>query len=139
VRNVGERYGADQYLQVAVKTASRAQILVMLYEAAIRHVQKAAAAIERHDAAGKGLAIGKAHDIVSQLLVTLDHAGGGAIAANLERLYHFMTRELGQANLENSSARLRGVQKLLQTLLDGWKGAVAQVACDSIAPRPAPR
>ncbi len=120
-------YGANQYKQMQVKTANRGQILIMLYEAAIQNVKKAAAAIDRGDIAAKGLHIGKSHDIINELLATLDHNAGGDIARNLERLYNFMIEKLVKANIEKNKAPLLEVEKLLTTLLDGWRVAVEQV------------
>ena len=76
------------------------------------------------------MAIGKAHDIINELLNTLDFEVGGNIAKDLERLYNFMTEQLVKANLDSSKEPLQTVQKLLETLLEGWKGAV------DTAPRP---
>ncbi len=119
-------YGAKQYKQMAVKTANRGQILLMLYEAAIQNVKKASICIEKGDLAGKGVAIGKAHDIVNELLNTLDFEVGGDIARNLERLYNFMIEQLVKANMTNTKEPLNAVQKNLETLLDAWKVAVAE-------------
>jgi flagellar secretion chaperone FliS len=118
--------GANQYRQMQVKTASRGQILIMLYEAAIQNVKKASAAIDRKDLAAKGIHIGKVHDIVNELNNTLNFEIGGDVARNLERLYNFMTGQLIKANAENSKDPLASVQKLLETLLEGWRGAVAE-------------
>jgi flagellar protein FliS len=123
---MANNFGANQYKQTAVKTANRGQIVIMLYEAAIQNVKKAAVAIDQKDIPGKGVAIGKAHDIINELLNTLDFEVGGNIAKDLERLYNFMTEQLVKANLEISKEPLQTVQKLLETLLDGWKGAVNQ-------------
>jgi flagellar protein FliS len=123
---MGNNFGANQYKQTAVKTANRGQIVIMLYEAAIQNVKKAAVAIDQKDIPGKGVAIGKAHDIINELLNTLDFEVGGNIAKDLERLYNFMTEQLVKANMEISKEPLQTVQKLLETLLDGWKGAVNQ-------------
>ena len=119
--------GANQYRQMAIKTANRGQILLMLYEAAIQHVKKASACIDKRDIAGKGQHIGKAHDIINELLTTLDFEIGGEIARELERLYIFMVEQLIKGNIESSKEKLLVVQKLLTTLLDGWKVAVEQV------------
>ena len=102
-------------------------MLLLLYEAAIKYVKKATAAIQKKDIAAKGAAIIKAHDIINELMNSLDHNIGGNIARDLERLYNFMTEQLIQANLENSADKLTAVQKLLETLHEGWKGAVEQV------------
>lgn len=124
---MSSNYGANQYKQMAVKTANRGQLLIMLYEAAIQNVKKASLAIDKKDIAAKGLAIGKAHDIINELSITLDFEVGGDIARNLERLYNYMTELLVKANLESSRQHLETVQKLMETLLSGWKEAVNQV------------
>jgi flagellar secretion chaperone FliS len=114
------------YKQTAVTTANRGTILIMLYEAAIQNVKKAAIAIEKKDLAIKGTAIGKAHDIINELSNTLDFNVGGKIATDLDSLYSFMTDQLVKANIENNKEPLQNIQKLLETLLSAWKVAVEQ-------------
>ncbi|MCM0605054.1 MAG: flagellar export chaperone FliS [Xanthomonadaceae bacterium] len=116
----------NTYKQTAVTTASRGQILLMLYEAAIRNTKKAMESIEKNDMTAKGNAIGKVHDIVNELANTLDHKVAGNIATDLERLYNFMVEQLLKANLENSKDALQQVLKLLETLYSGWKVAVEE-------------
>lgn len=118
--------GHNQYKQTAVTTAGKGQVLLMLYEAAIRNCKRAMECMDKNDAAGKGLAIGKAHDIVNELTNTLDHKVGGNIAADLERLYNFMVEQLLKGNLDNNKEPIQQVTKLLETLLEGWRGAVEQ-------------
>lgn len=120
-------YGANQYKQTSIKTANRGQLLIMLYESAIRSVKKASDCIDKRDIPGKGHAILKAHDIVNELMNTLDFETGGEIAMNLERLYMFMSEQLVKANVENQKQPLQHVQKLMETLLEGWRVAVDQV------------
>lgn len=131
------KYGANQYKSMAVKTANRGQVLLMLYEAAIKHCKLATAAIDKKDLAAKGMSIGKVHDIVNELLNTLDFEAGGQISRDLERLYNFMTESLVKANLENNRELIDKVRGLLETLYDGWKGAVDQVNRGVAAPVPA--
>lgn len=120
-------YGANQYRQNNIKTANRGQILIMLYEAAVNYVKKATAALDQKDMAAKGQAIGKVHDIINELNSTLNFELGGNIARDLERLYNFMIEQLVKANATNTREPLLAVQKNLETLLDGWKKAVAEV------------
>jgi flagellar protein FliS len=127
-------HGANQYRQTSVKTANRGQLLIMLYEAAIKNVKKASDCIDRKDMAGKGTAIVKAHDIINELNNTLDFEVGGQVAKDLERLYFFMTDQLIKANLENAKEPLQQVQKLMETLLEGWRVAVDQVNRGQAAP-----
>jgi flagellar protein FliS len=119
--------GANAYKKAAVTTATPGQVLIMLYEAAIRYVKKAADCIDKKDNAGKGVAIGKVHDIINELNTSLNFEVGGDIARNLERLYNFMVDQLVQANAKNSKENLMNVQKNLETLLEGWRGAIEKV------------
>src|SRR3954462_7517551 len=109
-------YGSNQYKQTAVKTANRGQLLIMLYEAAIQNVKKATIATENKEYSKKGAAIGKAHDIINELLNTLDFEVGGSVARDLERLYNFIIEQLVKANIDNSIEKLKSVQKILETL-----------------------
>ena len=124
---MADNYGAKQYKNTSITTANRGQVLIMLYEGAINSVKKATVCLEKKDIAGKGMAICKAHDIINELTNTLDFEIGGNIARDLERLYTFMAEQLIKANMENSKEPLQKVQKLLETLLSGWRGAVEQV------------
>jgi flagellar protein FliS len=117
----------NQYRKTAVTTATKEQVLIMLYEGAIKHLKRASEACQKNDLAAKGLAVGKAHDIVNELANTLDFKIGGDVAKNLERLYSFITELLMQGNLHNDVAKFNEATKLMETLLDGWKGAVAQI------------
>jgi flagellar protein FliS len=117
----------NAYRQTAVTTASKEQVLIMLYEAAIKHLKKAAECCQKNDLAGKGTAVGKAHDIINELSNSLDFQVGGEVAKNLERLYSFMVEQIVQGNINNEPAKFDQARSMLETLLEGWKGAVAQL------------
>lgn len=121
------KYGANQYKQTAVTTATREQVLLMLYEAAIRNIKRAADLTDTKDRAKRGESIGKAHDIIIELITSLDHQVGGAVSQELERLYNYVIEQLIKGNIENKREPLISAVKVLETLLDGWKGAVAQI------------
>ena len=129
-------YGAKLYKKASVTTATPGQILIMLYEAAIRNVKKASLCIEKGDMAGKGEAIAKAHDIINELNTTLDHSVGWEASKDLEALYNFMVNQLLRANLENSKQHLDEIVGLLDNLLQGWRVAVEQSAKQQAAPQP---
>lgn len=117
----------NAYRQTAVTTASKEQVLIMLYEAAIKHLKRASESCQKKELAAKGVAVGKAHDIINELSNSLDFTVGGEIAKNLEQLYSFMIQEITQGNLNNDSIKFDQARKLLENLLEGWKGAVAQL------------
>ena len=123
-------YGAAQYKRTSIETASKPQILIMLYEAAIRHLKRAINAIEKNDLATKGEAIGKAHDIVNELINSLNFEVGGDIARDLEALYNYVIRELLDGNTKNDKKALENAKNTLATLLEGWRGAVKKLSED---------
>ena len=120
-------FGANQYKEMAIKTANRGQLLLMLYEATIKHIKKAISCIDKKDIPGRGTAIGKAHDIINELVNTLDFEVGGEIARKLESLYNYMIEQLIKANMEQNKAPLIVIQGILENLLWAWREAVAKV------------
>ncbi|GAB6192638.1 flagellar export chaperone FliS [Desulfocastanea catecholica] len=114
----------NQYQQNQVMTASQEQILIMLYDGAIRFCRQAIAADEAGNMAEKLGRIAKVYAIITEFSNSLNHEIGGAIAADLDGLYHFMLRELTKARKEPSGEYLRSVEKLLVDLRLTWGEAV---------------
>jgi len=119
-------YGANKYKQTSITTANRGQILIMLYEAAIRNIKKAKLHIEEKNIEGKSKALGKVHDIINELISSLDFKIGGKIAEDLERLYGFMIEQIMKANMENKTEYLIPIEKILEDLLFAWREAVKE-------------
>lgn len=118
---------AKKYKQTAVQSASKEKLLLMLYEGAIKYTKMAIAAMENNNIKEKCECIGRAYDIVLELNNTLDHKIGGDLAVRLEQLYMFMSDQYIKANTENNPEPLRTVLKLLETLNEGWVGAVQKL------------
>ena len=117
----------NKYKKTAVESASQEKLLLMLYEGAIKFTKKAILAAENGDISGRCENIGRAYDIVLELMNTLDFKVGGEVAVNLEQLYMFVTHELTRANITGNMDHLKNVVKILDTLYDGWKEAVELV------------
>lgn len=120
-------YGAKSYKTTAIQTAGPEQLLLMLYESAIKSCKLAKASMEKRITADKCKHIGKVHDIVMELNNTLDHKQGPEVAAQLESLYEFCIGQLLKANMNNDIAAVENVQKVLTTLYEGWVAAVEEV------------
>jgi len=114
----------QQYQQNQILSASPEQILVMLYDGAIRFTRQAMIGIEDGRASVKVEGISRAMAIISEFANTLDHEVGGEIAENLDALYSFMIRELTQANLNNDMQKLKIVEGLLVDLRQTWIEAI---------------
>lgn len=124
---MSNNYGVNKYKQTSVTTASRGQVLLMLYEGSMRYCRLAIEAIQAKNLADKGKYILKIQDIINELALTLDHSIGGEISKELERLYNFMIDQITEANIKNEVKPLEITLKLLDTLYQGWLGAVQQV------------
>jgi flagellar protein FliS len=117
-------YGLGAYKKTSVQTASKEQVLLMLYQAAIKNCKKAIEAIEAREVGRKGEFIGKLQDIIIELNNSLDHEVGGEISKELSSLYDYMIYSSTQANIKIDKEPLLGVLNVLNTLYEGWSSAV---------------
>jgi flagellar secretion chaperone FliS len=125
-----------KYMQVNIQTASRGQILLALYETAIRYAKMGAASIRSGNVAAKGRELQRVTAIVSELAATLDRAVAPDLCDSLERLYFYMQDRLAHANAMMDPEAAEEVARLLDTLREAWAQAVEQVE-GSRAPRAA--
>jgi len=112
------------YRDNQISTADPGTILLMLYEGAIDALKRATEHLVSGNMAEKGKYILRAHDIITQFVVSLDYDLGGELAHNLEALYRYMLDQILRANVENDPGPLGEVMSLLSTLKDGWESAV---------------
>jgi flagellar protein FliS len=117
-------YGYGAYKKTAVSTASKEQILLMLYQAAIKNCKKSIEAIQNKQIAAKGEYIGKLQDIVIELNNSLDFEIGGDIAKELSSLYDYILFASTQANIKIDAEPLEGCLRVLTTLYEGWNEAI---------------
>jgi len=71
---------ARRYAQAQRETASPERLMVLLFQAALRHIRSGAAALESGQQAEAGRALGRASDIVVELHATLDRPSGTMVA-----------------------------------------------------------
>jgi len=115
-----QQLAQQQYVTTQVGTADRLQLVIMLYDGAISFLGQAKEKMATRDAAGKGLLIGRALDIIAELNASLNFQAGQELAANLFHLYNFMTGHLTKATLNWDSAALDEVLGMLLQLREAW-------------------
>ena len=113
--------GIAAYQDNTVTTQSKGRLIVMLYDGAIKFMKLAIRELETNNSEEKGRYINKAQDIINELNAILDTDAGGEIAANLRKLYCFMSNRLSQANVKRDPQMIRDVIKLMEELNQGWK------------------
>lgn len=114
---------ANAYFQTKVSTTDQGQLLIMLYDGALRYLGQARDKILAKDYAAKGVLISKVIDIINELSASLNLEKGGSLATNLNNLYILCTARLLQANLKMNVESLDSVV----SILSGLRGAYAQI------------
>lgn len=115
--------GAQAYFSTHVSTTDQGQLLLMLYDGALKFLAQAREKMLARDMAGKGILISKVIDIVNELTGSLNMEKGGTLAQNLNNLYFLCTTRLLQANAKLDVAQLDSVT----AILSGLRGAYAQI------------
>ena len=128
---------AHAYLQTQVTTTSPGDVLILLYDGAIKFLNRAKEGLAANDMAAKGIAISKTLDIINELDSTLNLDKGGELAANLHNLYFFCNSRLVMANLKKDVKMIDEVIKILAGLRSAYAEIVslpeAQAAAQTTA------
>ena len=114
----------NQYLENTVNSASPEQLMLMLYDGAIRFISLGIQAIENGQIDKRAYYINKTSAIVSEFAATLDHSMDPKLAEDLDALYSYMLSRMLDANLKNDTAPLVEVKKMLSELRATWTQAI---------------
>ncbi len=114
------------YRESSVMTASPEQLVVMLYDGALRFLRQTEAAYGEGAWQHGGDRLTRAEAIVDELLATLN-MDAGELANRLQAIYVFCKRQMIEARLERDAVKIRSVIRLLDDLRDAW----AQLASGS--------
>ena len=125
--------GADAYRRIEAESRSPMELVVMLYDGAVRFAADARDAIARNDVRARVDATRRVMDIVVELQNTLNVKEGGDIAAELDRLYSYMTSRLLDVTKGDATAADE-IHKLLGTLREGFSQAAS--ASPTVTPAP---
>jgi len=118
------------YQDNQVSTADQKQLIVMLYEGAIKFLKIAIENMDfkTYDVVNENII--KAQDIITELMLSLDMDKGGEIATNLMSIYSYWKKDLLEANVAKETPKIESVISLMQNLKDGW----AQIDMSKVKP-----
>ena len=119
---------AENYRNTQIMTASPMQLVLMLYDECIRALkvaEKAFAVNSPQNVEKISQNLLQAHNVITELTVSLDMEKGGEIATNLHRLYDFMSDHLMEANIRKTVKPVQDVLDLMTGLRETW-GKVAE-------------
>jgi len=117
------------YRETATLTAPPGQIVLMLFEGAIRSLERSLPGFTNTDPAEANMIIHnnlqRAQDIIRELNGALNMQEGGEFAANMRRLYDYLERRIWESNLKKNSAGVGEAIRHLTVLRDAWATMLA--------------
>lgn len=134
---------ARTYFQTQVTTTTQGDLLIMLFDGALKFLSQARERLLAKDYAQKGILISKALDILTELQATLNPEKGGKLAERLKLLYLYCSTRLLRANLKMDVGALDETVKILTGLREAFAEANSRVetravetsSSQSLAPR----
>lgn len=109
----------QSYRQIQIDTAGPLELVVKLYDGAIRFLNQAKRGMNENNIALANEGLKRAQDIIEELNVSLN-MDAGEVSAHLRSLYEFMNRTLVDANIKKDPKSLDDVISLLTTLRGAW-------------------
>lgn len=116
------------YRQTQVQSRTPLELVVMLYDGALKFLAQSRDAIERGDIPARCDASNRALAIVAELQSTLNLEKGGEIAQRLDELYTYVTARVLAAAAENAVAPIDDATRVLTMLRDAWRSVATPVA-----------
>jgi flagellar protein FliS len=114
----------QSYRQAATKTATPGQLVLMLFDGALRFLDRALIGFDLDDPLESNLAINnnilKAQEIIRELNMSLNLEQGGEFATTMRRLYNYYDLQLSQSNLQKDPAGIQLVIRLLSVIRGAW-------------------
>jgi flagellar secretion chaperone FliS len=107
-------------LQTQVRSSTPLELVVMLYDGALRATATASDAMARRDIPTRRASLSRAMAIISELQSTLDMDRGGKLSSDLDRLYSWMSAQLVEAMVRQDAKPIHEVRRTLQILHGAW-------------------
>jgi flagellar protein FliS len=117
--NAAARYGSIQN-----ETASRERLMVMLFEAALKHMRGGAAALESGQKIEGARALLRATDIVAYLQRTLDYRQAPELCSDLAAVYTFVCSKLISGSSSHNANAARDAERAFAPLADAFSEAI---------------
>jgi flagellar protein FliS len=126
-------YASPQaYRDHAVLTATPEQLVVMLYDGAVRFLRQAEIAMGEGAWVHGFEKLGRGESIIDELLATLN-MDTGEMAERLQAIYVFSKRTLIEARLQRDAEKVGHVIALLSSLREAWAKLAEQAAAEQPA------
>ena len=118
---------AQAYRRVESESRSPLELVVMLYDGALRFLGDASAAAARGDLRARAHGVSRVLAIIAELQSTIDLEKGGAVADQLDDLYTYITARLLDVAIKNDATAIDEARKLLTPIRDAWSQVATPV------------
>lgn len=108
----------EKYRQSSVQTSTPAQLLIMLFDGAIRFIRTGLDGLKNNDFEKTNLGLGKAQTIISELMSTLDF--DYEVSKELYSLYEYTNFLLVESNIRKDAAKAEEAIEYLTGLREMW-------------------
>jgi flagellar protein FliS len=112
----------SKYSNNKVFTASKEELVLMLYDGALKFCNQAMIAIENKDIDKANSSIVRVQNILREFQSTLDRQY--EISASLDSIYDYLYRRLVEANLKKDLEVMTEVRDFVRDLRDTWREAM---------------
>ena len=126
--------GIDAYRRTEAQSASPMQLIVMLYDGALRFLSEAQAAQAAGDMPRRAHALRRVGAILAECHSTLDLEKGGDVAKELDRLYSYLSERLLDVNVKKDATAIDEMHRLLTPVRNAFAEAAAQSVIAAAAP-----
>lgn len=120
------------YRKTATTTASPGELVLMLFDGALRFMAAAELGFQEENFARRNEQVHnnimRTQAIITELQATLNMEKGGEFSENLYRLYDFMQDQLNQANREKNIDKIKVVVGFVQDIREAWAQMLLQTA-----------
>lgn len=114
--------GYDQYMKSSIMTAPPEELVLMLYNGAMKFLKRAMLHLEDNNLEGCHKAIIRAQDIVIEFMSKVDT--NYEVGKNLLSLYEYMYRRLIEANIKKDMEIMQEVYDMFKELKETWEESI---------------
>jgi flagellar protein FliS len=112
---------ADAYLTQRILGASPEQQAALIMEAGQLHLGRAIQALNRDDPSAATSSFIRVTEVIKEANFRLDLEGGGELAQNLQKLYHWWMKEVMLASRAKDTNRLAAVARSMGDIRQTWE------------------
>ncbi len=111
----------EQYKKTSVNTMTKGELLLLLFDEAIKKLNQGKMLIEHNDYENANVVLEKTRKIFNHLIVTLDDKY--QLSKELSDMYMFFNGEIVKASSMKSSQYIDGILPMVKDLRDTWAEA----------------